>query len=397
MRKTLPVLGGAAVLAVTITLAPPMPSPAVAADVTQTATCTDDGGHLWTVRSIWGSTYTGSDGRRHITNDTTGFTSAAADATTVDYSIRSYNADGSQAGVQGEQDRTFNFADGTSYLNRNPANPIIGGAPPRITVNVGDGNDGKANCTVTFTQPQATEPGVVTPPPTASPTPSDPLTPLPATEAAIEYGWGTPEAADEFNYTGAPDSTKWSVYNSAGHAGNGLRRPSAWKVDGAAATVTGDSQGTTGGMSFRPDRGTTYGRWEARMKVSANRDPQYHPVLIVWPDAGRTASTNYQEIDFSESTGDPAVNRFFLHYGSGSKQVSASKTLDMTAWHNYAVDWQPGKITGYIDGIKWFENTAQAPLIKAPSHFTAQLDWFPSGSAPRTSSMSVDWVRVYQP
>lgn len=220
-----------------------------------------------------------------------------------------------------------------------------------------------------------------------------------STEAAVVNGWGNPAFADDFNYTGAPNSTKWSVYISSGHAGQGLRRPTQWVANGEYVRATGKSDGTTGGMSFKQDRGSVYGRWEVRMRVPA-RDKEYHPVLIVWPDAGRVAANNYQEIDFSEATSPLGVDRFYLHAakgGSGSGQSSASKTIDMTQWHNYAVDWQPGRITGYIDGVKWFEDTANAAKVKAPAHLTIQLDWFPNGSATSTSYMDVDWARVYKP
>lgn len=209
--------------------------------------------------------------------------------------------------------------------------------------------------------------------------------------AATAYGWGQPVGGDEFNYTGAPDPAKWSVYNSPGHAGKGLRRPSAWAVNGQYVRVTGDSAGTTGGMSDRT-RGVTYGRWESRMRMSPNRAVQYHGVLIVWPDAGRVAANGCQEIDYSETTGQVNVNHFYLHYACPNTQVSASKTLDMTAWHTYAVDWQPGKITGYVDGVQWFTST-KSP--KAPGHQTVQLDWFPNSSATTKSWMDVDWVRRY--
>ena len=120
---------------------------------------------------------------------------------------------------------------------------------------------------------------------TATPTPTSPAAPAAATDgvqAAKVRSWGPRVAGDEFTYTGAPDATKWRVYNSSGHAGKGLRRPSQ-VVDGGKVTITGTPNGTTGGMSARFDK-RKYGRWETRMRVSA-RDPKYHPVLILWPDA----------------------------------------------------------------------------------------------------------------
>ena len=69
------------------------PSSASAA-VTQNSSCTDGGKHLWKARSVWGSEYRDAAGVKRITNDTTGFTSAAPDATTVDYSVKGYDGNG---------------------------------------------------------------------------------------------------------------------------------------------------------------------------------------------------------------------------------------------------------------------------------------------------------------
>lgn len=376
----------ALVVALTTVLVVPTAS---SATVTQSASCVDGGGAVWDVRSVWGAIYTGSDGKRHVGNDATGFSTTANAATTVDYSIRSFNADGSQASVQGAQDKAFDFDDGAEYLTRNPVNPIVGDKPARITVSVGDGNDGEANCSVIFTQPGVPTSSV--PSVTGAEQPGNST----STEAAVTQKWGAPLDGDEFNYSGPPNPEKWSVYNGDGHAGQGLRRPAAFSVSGSYVRITGDSHGTTGGMSARFDKGVVYGRWETRMRVP-KRDPEYHPVLIVYPLGKRDATVNYQEIDYAESTKDPKVVKFFLHYKDKSTTSSAQKTLDMTQWHNYAVDWAPGRITGYVDGVKWFEDTTASHQPTAPSKSTIQLDWFPDGSSTSTSVMDVDWARYYR-
>ena len=214
----------------------------------------------------------------------------------------------------------------------------------------------------------------------------------PSSEAAVAHGWGARVAGDEFNYTGAPQAVKWSVYRSAGHAGNGLRRPRQIRVDGSKATITGTSAGTTGGMSAKFGR-RMYGRWETRMRVSA-RDPKYHPVLLLWPDSGDWPCGG--EIDYAEGTRDPAVMRFFHHYSCANAQTRASRTFDATQWHNYAVEWTPTAIVGYLDGVEWFRDTDPSHQPPGPMHQTVQLDWFPSGAeATKESRMHVDWVRVY--
>jgi hypothetical protein len=231
-------------------------------------------------------------------------------------------------------------------------------------------------------------------PTTPTPTPATTTaTPPPATgeqSAAAKYGWGPVVAGDEFGYVGPPDPVKWNAYNSPGQGGKGLRRPAQIHADGSALTITGTSDGTTGGMSANFDR-RKYGRWEARMKVS--RDSHYHPVLILWPDGDRTTCP---EVDYAESTKDTTLMRFFLHYGCAPNQTTASKAVDMTAWHDYAVEWTPTGITGYVDGVAYFTDTDLSHLPPGSMHQTVQLDWFPDTTATAGSStMTVDWVRVY--
>jgi PKD repeat protein len=218
--------------------------------------------------------------------------------------------------------------------------------------------------------------------------------PPPSTEAAVLFGWGSVIGGDEFNYTGSPNAALWSLYNSAGHNGNGLRRPAQDTVDGSELQITGLSDGTTGGMSYTA-RGLTYGRWETRMRVNV-RDTEYHPVLIDWPDGGRVTANNCMEIDYSESSSTVTTNHFYLHYDCNGGQSSASKTsFDMTQWHNYALEWAADHVTGYIDGVQWFTDTTHAGAIAYPAHPTIQLDWFPDGTATTESWMQVDWIRQY--
>ena len=228
--------------------------------------------------------------------------------------------------------------------------------------------------------------------PSPSPTPTPTPTPsIDGVQAAVANNWGSVVSGDEFSYTGAPNSAKWSVYNSAGHAGKGLRSPTAWNVDGSVARVTGNSAGTTGGMSASFGR-RKYGRWEVRMRTSA-RDPEYHPVLLLWPDSGSWPCDG--EVDYAEGTSDTTLMHVYLHHGCDNQQTSVAQAIDTTQWHNYAVDWQPNGITGYIDGAVWFRDTNTAHLPPGSMHQTVQLDWFPDGTTLNPSWMEVNWVRTY--
>ena len=232
---------------------------------------------------------------------------------------------------------------------------------------------------------RATDPGSRVPPATTAHVEAG------GTSAAEKFGWGKPAARDEFNYTGAPKNKKWSVYDSPGHDGNGVRSPRAWQVNGRVATVTGNSHGRTGGMSAKFGH-RRYGRWEARMRTNA-RDPEYHPVLLLWPDSGDFPCDG--EIDYAEGTGQVSKMNFFLHYSCSNEQTHATRSVDTTQWHNYAVEWTPDRIVGYLDGDEWFRDTNPDHQPPGRMHQTVQLDWFPDGTDTTRSRMKLDWLRVY--
>lgn len=227
-------------------------------------------------------------------------------------------------------------------------------------------------------------------------TEADPAVPPPpppsgdGTTAAATFNWGAPAAGDEFNYTGAPDATKWNVYNSPGHAGNGIRSPQQVSVDGSKMVIKGTADGTTAGMGAK-FANQKYGRWEVR--AAGSGDNEYHMVSILWPDSENWPCDG--EIDYAETTGDWNIINFFHHYSCENKQTIASRNLDVSQLHNYAVDWSATGIVGYVDGVEWFRDTDPAHQPPGPMHQALQLDWFPDSTTNGTGEMRVDWVRVY--
>ena len=218
-------------------------------------------------------------------------------------------------------------------------------------------------------------------------------TPTPSgdgTTAAAKFNWGTPISGDEFNYTGPPDANKWNVYNSPGHSGNGIRSPQQVTVDGSKMVINGSADGTTAGMGARLGS-QKYGRWEVR--AAGSGDNEYHMVSILWPDSENWPCDG--EIDYAETSGGWKNIKFFHHYSCDNKQTSASNSLDVSQFHNYAVDWSPNGIIGYVDGVQWFRDTDPAHQPPGSMHQTLQLDWFPDSTANGTAEMRVDWVRVY--
>jgi hypothetical protein len=61
------------------------------------------------------------------------------------------------------------------------------------------------------------------------------------------------------------------------------------------------------------------------------------------------------------------------------------------------LEWVDGRMTGYIDGQKWFESTDRTELPPGPMQQTIQVDWFDTiGSPVQETKMDVDWVHIYQ-
>jgi licheninase len=194
---------------------------------------------------------------------------------------------------------------------------------------------------------------------------------------------------DDFNGA-AVDTSKWGMYDGTGHGGNGRRLPGQATVANGYLTLSGTANGDTAGMAVTS--GQQYGRWEARMKAPVGCDC-YHPVLLLWPDAEDWPQGG--EIDYAEqSSGSRQSIDFFLHYSASNQQTSASKNIDVTQWHNYAVEWTATHVKGYIDGQEWFSDTNASHIPPRAMHQSIQLDWFPGGGG--TGSMDVDWMHVYK-
>ncbi|MCE0767527.1 family 16 glycosylhydrolase [Pseudonocardia kujensis] len=242
------------------------------------------------------------------------------------------------------------------------------------------------------TAPSGTAPGAVAPGAGLVPSPAPAPCPADAgaaTSAAVLHNWGRPNRVDEFDGTSL--GKEWEVYDGAGHNGAGRRSPGAFSVKDGILTVTGTSDGTTGGMAW--GKGQKYGRWEARVKAPAS-DPTYHAVLLLWPDAENWPVGG--EVDFMEmSDAKRQSTDMFLHYGKDNQQEHGSVDVDATQWHDWAVEWTPDHITAFLDGKEWWSTKDTSILPPGPMHLTIQLDWFPEGGDVKQSEMQVDWVKQY--
>lgn len=210
------------------------------------------------------------------------------------------------------------------------------------------------------------------------------VTPGDGAQVVEDVDW-TPAGGDDFTTGLGPD---WTVYDQDG------RSPDAVSVENGVLTLRGDAAGRTGGVAWT--EGSRFGRWEMRARFPAG-DPRYHPVLLLWPTDVEWPGGG--EIDFAETAGTSDRVQFFLHHGADNSQLYAERALDVTQWHDYAVEWTENRVTGYVDGQKWFESTDPNTLPPGNMQAVVQLDWFP-GDDPTTgpaapTEMQVDHVRLY--
>lgn len=325
------------------------------------------------------------------------------------------------------------YTSASGYLGHSegPDVPVTGGAAERWTRVAGDftvpSGAARANVTaqlmapagMTWTStacdyrpagsstPPPNTPPPNTPPP-SSPSPSSP--PPPTDTAAGRFGWGAPLAgSDEFNYgsvatPAVPDQTKWNLAGGAvnacgaGHNGNGRRCEANTRVLGGFARMTGLANGDSGWLGSKTSQ--RYGRWEARARSQANganNNRQYHPLLIAWPSNNSWPAG--AEYDFLEN-GAPGETcaEAFLHYPNHqprTQEFAQRCGVDLTQWHNFALEWTPQHLVGYIDGVAWF--TFDDDCIQCapfPMNLTIQLDNF-YGSNLQPASYEIDWARIY--
>jgi glycerophosphoryl diester phosphodiesterase len=224
--------------------------------------------------------------------------------------------------------------------------------------------------------------------------------------------------ADEFNYSGAPDSKKWNynIGNGTDGWGNqeleyytdraenvkvekGVLKINAIKEDYKGRPYTSSRltskqkfDFTYGIVEVRAKMPTGVGTWPAIWMLGSNID------TIPWPACG--------EIDIMEHLGRDLNNIYgTFHYPKHSGINANGKTkkiADVTQFHIYKVDWSSTSINLYVDNqlIHTLANSAALPFNKdffliinlaMGGNFAGAVD--PSVTK---ATMEVDYVRVYK-
>ena len=91
---------------------------------------------------------------------------------------------------------------------------------------------------------------------------------------------------------------------------------------------------------------------------------------------------------------DPFAN--FIHYTAANKFDYHFNDVDATQWHTIGMDWEPGYVTMYLDGVPVWTDTNAAAIPQWNMHLCIQLDAMNAGVLTQPVHMYVDYVRVYQ-
>lgn len=231
--------------------------------------------------------------------------------------------------------------------------------------------------------------------------------------------------SDEFNYTGLPDSAKWS-YDVGGHGwGNQeLQYYTARELKNArvekghliitAVRETKDNNPYTSARLVTKGKGDwTYGRIDVRAKLPRGRGSW--PAIwmlattpkITWPDDG--------EIDIMEHVGyDQGTVHASVHTKKYFHSIGTQKTATVSVpdcsddFHVYSLEWDAETITMLIDNKPYFsfknEHTGNdAWPFHKPFHLLLNIavggSWGGQKGVDESifpQQMLVDYVRVYQ-
>lgn len=165
----------------------------------------------------------------------------------------------------------------------------------------------------------------------------------------------------------------------------------------------------------------TYGRYELRAKLPTGKG--FWPALWMLPEKdkyGGWAASG--EIDIMEAWGSrPNVVAGTIHYGETwpnnrytGKEYVLPEGQGINTWHTYAVEWEPGEIRWYVDGVlyqtqnAWYAKNQNNPInFSYPAPFDqnfylimnlavgGHFDGDPDETTTFPQQMEIDYVRVY--
>jgi beta-glucanase (GH16 family) len=339
------------------------------------------------------------------TPDYGGYRLVASDGGVFDYGDAQYYGSAVGPGSSGwsalatTPDNAGYWLFGAGGSGGSPSDKSFGDAAPTLTFAAGDSSSTAAVVSAT------TVSFAVTPPPTTTSTTTTTTTATVPSESncsgtvplGIPGNW-TCTFDDEFSGT-ALDTQNWLVQQTANSGfvtGSGsaaacyMDSPDNVSVSGGYLHLT-ITQSTTPFTCSDPDSSfsteysagmvstdnlfsQTYGAFEVNAELPPSIITGLQETLWLYPqNLTYGAWPASGEIDFAEFYSEfPALDVPFIHYNpaSGGAGDTALCPMDPTTFNTYGVDWQPGSIKIYVNGVECFNDTPDpASPLTSPQPF----------------------------
>lgn len=215
-------------------------------------------------------------------------------------------------------------------------------------------------------------------------------------------GFGTPSNNDP-KWTGyhfalgstGNDSSKRGYYRAEqGQVRNGYLDITVQTIDGKPR-VWAPIPKVNGNNSW-PHNGQLYGRYA--MAIRTDNLPRYKIAALLWPDSGDWAEG---EIDFPEGDFDGNIGGF-SHNTTGNPSancmIAPTTTRFDSGWHEAVIEWKPGSLQYFLDGVMVGSTTAANCVPTKPMHYVLQVETSIGGAAPNPAtagSVRIDNVRIW--
>ncbi len=233
-------------------------------------------------------------------------------------------------------------------------------------------------------------------------------------------GW-TLTFQDEFNGT-LLDTSKWlTTFTGGGTSASGQGEQEYYSSSMVSFPYTGASGYLQFNTSLRSTNlynsgmintygkfSQTYGYFEMRAQIPSGQGmwPAFwlynYKNPVVWSPP---------EIDVMEIGGGlPGTDYMSYHGPSSGQSQNVMTTGDLSlAYHTYAIDWEPGSITWYLDGVQKYQITSAtvSDIPSTPMYILANLaiggNWLGNPDSAtiakitaNTVPMKIDYIRAYQ-
>lgn len=223
--------------------------------------------------------------------------------------------------------------------------------------------------------------------------------------------WG-----DDFNGTSV-NTSNWGYDIGAGGWGNSeleYYRSENATVSGGYLNITakresyGGAAYTSARLKTQGKKSWTYGFMESRIKMPKGQG-LWPAFWMIGNDIGSVGWPKCGELDIMEHVNSDATITGTMHWDIGGSHVlyNAQKTVDVSGWHLYQMNWNSTSIKWYVDGSLYLtgniaNNINSTEEFHLPFFFILNVavggNWpgSPNSSTPFPAVMQVDYVRVYQ-